>query len=46
MVMCGVPFEVRTEILNIMWKSLGFKGLIECTSEGCAAHVKIAGKLK
>jgi hypothetical protein len=27
-VKCGVLFEVRAESLNIIWTSLGFKGLI------------------
>jgi hypothetical protein len=27
MVNCGVLFEVRTESINIMWTSFGFKGL-------------------
>jgi hypothetical protein len=27
MVRCGL-FEARTEVLNIIWKSLGLKGLI------------------
>jgi hypothetical protein len=27
MVKCGVPFEVRTEFLNIISTSFGFKGL-------------------
>jgi hypothetical protein len=27
MVKCYVPFEVRTEFLNSIYKSLGFKGL-------------------
>jgi hypothetical protein len=27
MVKCGVLFEVRTEVLNIIQTSLGFKGL-------------------
>jgi hypothetical protein len=26
MVKCGVLFEVRTEFLNIIWTSFGFKG--------------------
>jgi hypothetical protein len=30
MVKCGVLFEVRTEFLNIVYTSFGFKGLI-CT---------------
>jgi hypothetical protein len=29
MVMCGVLFEARTELLNIVQTSLGFKGLRE-----------------
>jgi hypothetical protein len=28
MVMCGVLFEVRTEFLNIIYTSFGFKGLM------------------
>jgi hypothetical protein len=28
MVKCGVLFEVRTELLNIIYKSFGLKGLI------------------
>jgi hypothetical protein len=28
MVKCGVLFEVRPECLNIIWTSVGFKGLI------------------
>jgi hypothetical protein len=28
MVKCGVLFEVRTEFLNIIYTSLGFKGVI------------------
>jgi hypothetical protein len=27
MVKCGVPFEVRTEFLNIIYTSFGLKGL-------------------
>jgi hypothetical protein len=27
MVKCGVPFEVRTEFLNIICRTFGFKGL-------------------
>jgi hypothetical protein len=28
MVKCGVLFEVRTEFINIIYTSVGFKGLI------------------
>jgi hypothetical protein len=27
MVKCGVLFEVRTDFLNIIWTSFGFRGL-------------------
>jgi hypothetical protein len=27
MVKCGVPFEVRTEFLNIICRTFGFKGV-------------------
>jgi hypothetical protein len=30
MVKCGVLFEVRTEFLNSIWTSFGFKGLSAC----------------
>jgi hypothetical protein len=36
MVKCGVPTEVQTEFLNIIWKSFGFKGLIyDFSVRGC-----------
>jgi hypothetical protein len=28
MVRCGVLFKVRTEVLNIIWKSFSFEGLM------------------
>jgi hypothetical protein len=37
MVKCGVFFAVRTEFLNIIWTSFGFKGL--CVSFFCVKFV-------
>jgi hypothetical protein len=35
-VKCGVPTEVQTEFLNIIWRSFGFKGLIyDFSVRGC-----------
>jgi len=30
MVKCGVLFEVRSEFLNIIYKSFGFRGCQQC----------------
>jgi cAMP phosphodiesterase len=39
MMKCGVLFEVRTEFLNVIYKSCGFKGL-----NVSITHVKSAPK--
>jgi hypothetical protein len=40
MVKCCVFFAVRTEFLNIIQTSLGFKGLIEYPSRVCGREIR------
>jgi hypothetical protein len=44
MVKCGVYFAVRTEFLNIIWPSFGFKGL-EITS-GAQTYYKSVWRIR
>jgi hypothetical protein len=45
MVKCGVLFEVRTEFLNIIYMSFGFKGLHCSFDEAHVSHMVCERKL-
>jgi hypothetical protein len=41
----GVLFEVRTEFLNIIWTSFGFKGLIPLLTPNYKQHILSPAKM-
>jgi hypothetical protein len=46
MAKCGVLFEVRTEFLNNIWTSFGFRGLISNTDKNILWSVVFLSKHK